>query len=115
MKSSDELRLGRKRAGLTQTKAARLLGLSQAYLSLLENGERTVTSRVARLAGKLYGLPYALPLPARPQDSPSSSDKLVRQLAGLGYPGCAHVRPRPLANPAEVVLAAVTTENADAR
>jgi len=111
MKNSDELRLGRKRAGLTQTKAARLLGLSQAYLSLLENGERAMTSRVARLAGKLYGLPNALPLPTRPDVSPSSSDKLVRQLAGLGYPGYAHVRPRSLANPAQVVLEAVTLED----
>jgi len=37
---AEELRRGRERAGLTQERAAKRLGLSQGYLSLLENGKR---------------------------------------------------------------------------
>lgn len=115
MKKSEELRRGRKQAGLTQVAAAEHLGLSQGYLSLLETGKRAVTYRVAEAAGRAYGLPSALPLRVHRHRSKAGVEKLVRQLAALGYPGYAHVRPRYLANPAEVVLDAVTANDTDAR
>lgn len=115
MRKSQELRLGRKQAGLTQVEAAKRLRLSQGYLSLLEGGKRAVTHRVAEAAGRVYGLPYALPLPDRAVRSKTDPDRLVHQLAALGYPGYADVRPRSLANPAKVVLDSVSAGDTDAR
>ena len=42
------LREARKRKGWTQERAAARLGVSQTYLSLLENDRRTVSKRLAR-------------------------------------------------------------------
>lgn len=114
MRYAEELRRGRERAGLTQERAAKRLGLSQGYLSLLENGKRAATARVRRAAGRVYRLPSALPLPSVPGSS-ASPEELVRNLAALGYPGYAHVRPGHLANPAEVALKGVTGDRVDAR
>lgn len=41
----DHLRSARQAAGLTQQQAADRLGVSQAYLALLERGRRPVTAR----------------------------------------------------------------------
>jgi len=113
---SDQLRLGRERAGLTQVEAAARLGLSQPYLSQLERGRRAVTSSVARAAARLYRLPAtALPVPPEPPQGRAEPDRLARQLAALGYPGYSHLRPSPAVNPALVVLEALSEDNLDAR
>lgn len=41
-----DLQIKRKEIGLTSAEAARILGISQAYLSLLENGKRKITSKL---------------------------------------------------------------------
>jgi transcriptional regulator with XRE-family HTH domain len=113
---SDQLRLGRERAGLTQVEAAARLGLSQPYLSQLERGRRAVTSSLALAAAKLYRLPpTALPVPPEPPKRGAERDKLARQLAALGYPGYSHLRPSPPVNPALVVLEALSEDSLDAR
>jgi transcriptional regulator with XRE-family HTH domain len=102
------------RAGLTQVQAARRLGVSQPYLSQLEKGERPVTAELARSAATLYHLPAtALPMPAT---APQGADpnRLARQLAGLGYPGFAHLRFLK-ANPAAVVIEALTYRDLELR
>jgi transcriptional regulator with XRE-family HTH domain len=101
-------------AGLTQVQAARRLGVSQPYLSQLEKGERPITAELARSAATLYRLPAtALPMPeAAPEGA--DPDRLARQLAGLGYPGFAHLRSLK-ANPAAVVLGALVQKNLDVR
>lgn len=106
---------GRKRRGLRQTVAAQKLGISQEYLSQLENGRRAAHERLARRAIKLYRLePTALPLKAPPKDM-VSEDTLTRELAGIGYPGFAYL-PNPIkVNPAQVVYQIVTQKDADAR
>jgi len=100
-----DLKAGRLRSGLTQAMAARRLGVSQPYLSQLERGDRRVTSRLARRAVALFGLPpTALPLPPPTRSrSPADPDHLARQVAGLGYPGFQHLRGLK-ANPATVLL-----------
>jgi len=101
-------------AGLTQVQAARRLGVSQPYLSQLEKGERPVTAELARAAATLYGLPAtALPLP---ESAPESADpqRLARQLAGLGYPGFAHLRSLKT-NPAAVVLGSLVQSDLEVR
>lgn len=111
-----QLRKGRVEFGLTQTQAAARLGVSQPYLSLLENGRRRITTRLVRRAADLYGLsPTVLPVRDQAGSAGQSEDRFVRQMASLGYPGYSHVRPTPRVNPAEVVLEAVSAENLDAR
>lgn len=116
MRRSQLLKVARVKAGFTQKDAAQRLRLSQPYLSLLERGKRAVTSRVARAAAKVYSLPATLhPVPPEPKQTRLSADKLVRGLSALGYPGYTHVRSRSVANPAFVVLEAVSQDDVDAR
>lgn len=114
--TSDQLRLGRVTAGMTQAEAAARLGLSQPYLSLLEGGQRRVTESVSRAASKLFRLPpTALAVPTTPPKGVADRDMLARQLAGLGYPGYGHLRPSRSLNPALVVFGALSQDNLDAR
>jgi transcriptional regulator with XRE-family HTH domain len=107
---------GRRTAGLNQVSAARLLNVSQPYLSQLETGLRVASAELARRAASLYELPpAALPLPEAFDAQDLSPDDLQRKLAALGYPGLAHVRPGALSNPAEVVLSAVVKRDLDTR
>jgi transcriptional regulator with XRE-family HTH domain len=112
----EQLKAGRRQAGLTQVRAAQRLGVSQPYLSQLEQGDRPVTTGLARRAAALYGLPAtALPLPeATLGQVPAAPDRLARQLAGLGYPGFGHLRGRK-ANPATVLLEALRQSDLEVR
>lgn len=114
--TSDQLKTGRLRAGLTQNEAAAALGVSQPYLSQLEMGQRPVTAELARAATALYRLPpTALPMPDPPtQAAVADPEQLARQLSGLGYPGFRHLRPRK-ANPAAVVLEALLQDDLETR
>ena len=114
--TSRELKHGRANATLTQVEAAARLGVSQPYLSLMERGGRSVTARVARVAAKLYRLPpTVLPLEGEHAKHGGDGEKLVRQLAALGYPGYRHFRPGQRVNPALVVLRALSQDDLDAR
>ncbi len=100
---TDLWRSGRESAGLTQQRAAERLGVSQAYLALLESGRRRVTRDLANKMVQLYHLsPAALPLEDNVSDSWDSA-KLARALGGLGYPGFRYVRRGPKRNPAAVL------------
>jgi transcriptional regulator with XRE-family HTH domain len=113
--TNDQLKTGRVSAGMTQVEAAVRLGVSQPYLSQLEKGERPVTPELARVATSLYRLPAtALPMPETTPGDAVEPGLLARQLAGLGYPGFAHLRPRK-ANPAAVVLAALLQKDLETR
>lgn len=114
---SHALRDGRRKTRLTQVEAASRLGVSQPYLSQLERGRRPLTPALARAAAALYRLPAtALPVPdavnARALVNP---EKLARQLAGLGYPGFAHLGSGSKANPAAVVLEALLQSDLEVR
>ncbi|MDQ6893723.1 MAG: hypothetical protein M3167_13700 [Acidobacteriota bacterium] len=75
-----------------------------------------MTPRIATAAARVYALPpTSLPVPAEPGPVQLGAETLVRQLAGLGYPRYAHVRSRARANPASVVLGAVSQDEVDAR
>ena len=54
-----DLRAARKQKGLTQAQAASALGVTQAYLSMLENKQRPVpTGQLSRVV-EVYGLSYS--------------------------------------------------------
>ena len=112
----EQLKAGRLKTALTQVQAALRLGVSQPYLSQLEKGERPITSELARSATTLYRLSAtSLPMPKSvPQRVLANPDTLARQLAGLGYPGFAHLRGRK-ANPAAVLLEALVQEDLEVR
>jgi transcriptional regulator with XRE-family HTH domain len=111
----EQLRSARRAAGLTQQQAARRLGVSQAYLALLETGRRPVTARLGTRIAKLYGLgPLALPVRTENVDGWDSSS-LGAAIAGLGYPGFRQLAGAPAHNPATILLAAVTSNDLEVR
>ena len=103
--------------GWKQEEAAGRLGVTQAYLNLLENGKRRLTPRVVRRAVSVYGLsPVVLPVDADFVPTPTSDDQLVECLAKLGYPGFAYRKTQTAKkNPYEVLLAALGQTKLDGR
>ncbi len=115
--SANELKSARTVKGLTQVEAAARLGVSQPYVAMLENGRRRLTSRLARRVMKVYDLP---PTTLPPSDSLAERrgpDELARDLAALGYPGFAYLRPHRwnAKNPTEVLLAALAKDDLESR
>jgi transcriptional regulator with XRE-family HTH domain len=117
MMTGIDLRAGRKAKDWTQDQSALKLGVSQPYLSLLENGTRRVPDKLARKAATLYGLSAAkLPMETNVRRMQAKhGDALASDLAALGYPGLAYLRSRRKRNPAEVLLSALMAENLDTR
>ncbi len=114
----ENLRQARLSRGWSQKEAARRLGVSQAYVAMLESGLRRLTPALARKAMRVYGLsPTVLPAaePFRLAQSVSAQG-LAEQLAVLGYPGFAYLRPHVAKkNPGEVLLAALAQDELEAR
>jgi transcriptional regulator with XRE-family HTH domain len=113
--TGDVLRTGREGANLTQQEAASRLGLTQAYLSMLERGRRSVTAELAAQAMKVFRLPpTALPLEA---DRPSTLDEdaFKSELGALGYPGFSYLRGKSHYNPARLLFLALDQDDLDRR
>ncbi len=102
---------------MTQVAAAKRLGVSQTYLSLLENGNRKLTKRVAQKAVVKLGVsPTAVPLNGElGQVRPAGNSELARDLASLDYPGFSHMRSATKKNPASVLLGALRAQDLEAR
>src|SRR5216684_6736885 len=114
--TGEDLRDARQKKGWTQDETAERLGVTQAYLSMLENGRRLMPSDLARLAVATLQAPAtAIPLREQAFATPVGSEKLSLQLAALGYPGFAHLRAKARRNPAEVLLTALHEANLDNR
>jgi len=97
------MRRAREARGWTQADAAKRLGVTQGYVSLLESGRRRVPATLVPHLCKTLGLsPSALP----PHESNLDSDRLPGVLAALGYEPFGYLRGRAL-NPADVLLAAL--------
>jgi hypothetical protein len=85
---------------------------------MLERGKRPLTAALTRKVVEAYGLPPAeLPVPAAFNPFVSvDAQRLVEDLAKLGYPGFAHVRTAVKSkNPAQVLLAALAQESLEGR
>ena len=110
-----QLRSGREFAALTQQRAAEQLGVSQAYLALIESGQRRVTQQLGLMMVDLYRLPVtALPLEISDLDSWDSAS-LAEALAALGYAGFRHLRGGQSRNPAVILLAAISRDDLEIR
>ena len=113
--TGDSLKEGRERASMTQQEAASKLGLTQAYLSMLERGRRPVTVELAAQATRIFKLPpTALPLEA---DRPSTLDggAFQSELGALGYPGFSYLRRKARYNPARLMFLAFDQDDLDRR
>lgn len=113
-----DLRAARGKAGWTQANLAKRLGVTQAYLSLMESGKRRVPPRLARRLTRLLDLPPTM-LPvtttSASRDRPTN-DWFEAQLARLSYPGYAYrKRPGPMRHPAEVLLAGLAFDDLEPR
>lgn len=110
----EQLKSARLERGWSQQEAAARLGVTQSYLSLLENGRRSPTPLARRLM-QVYDLPPTV-LPAQVVRENVTADFLARELALLGYPGFAHLRGGlRKVNPAEYLLTALAQRNLEAR
>jgi transcriptional regulator with XRE-family HTH domain len=114
---SQELKAARLGRGWSQTQVAARVGVSQAYLNMLENGKRRLTSRLTRKLATIYGLsPVTLPVSGEFVSASVDDQHLAESLARLGYPGFAYLRTHTLRrNPSEVLLMALTQERLEAR
>jgi len=113
-----ELRAARKKAGKSQVDASRSVGVSQGYVSLLENGVRRVPEQLAKRFVRLYGLaPTALPVEGDSwRLAKRGAQTLAEELAALGYPGFSYLRSRTQQrNPAEVLLFALSQKDLESR
>lgn len=110
-----QLKRARQEQGWNQQEAAARLGVTQAYLSMLESGQRSPSPRFTRKLVQVYELSPTV-LPAQEVKQGVSADFLARELALLGYPGFAHLRRggRKM-NPAEFLLTALAQPSLEAR
>ena len=113
--TGDELKNARKASAWTQAQAAARLGVTQAYLSMVERGERAVSSEIASKAVEVFEVPAtALPLTeckARARET----GFFQSMLGSLGYPGFAYLRSSDRLNPVEVLMEALDSDDLDSR
>jgi transcriptional regulator with XRE-family HTH domain len=85
--TGDELKNARKASAWTQAQAAARLGVTQAYLSMVERGERAVSSELASKAVGVFEVPAtALPL-MEYQTRARETGFFQSMLGSLGYAG----------------------------
>jgi len=109
-----DLKDARCKAKWTQAEAASKLGLTQAYLSMVESGHRPVTSGLAELALKILDLPPTT-LPLESSSDYMDEKELQADLGTLGYPGFAYLRGKPTHNPAQLLFSALDQADLDSR
>ena len=108
------LRQARVTLGLSQAEVARRLGVTQAYVSMLEQGRRPVPAALRDRVARVYRLgPAALRL--TDDRSPLGSSDVAQSLAALGYEPLGYLRARRPLNPAEVLLRALGHADLEAR
>jgi transcriptional regulator with XRE-family HTH domain len=113
-----DLRAYRELKRWNQEEAARRLGVTQGYLSLLESGRRRMSEELQAKLVALGGLaPVSLPLndPARWLNVSDPNDELAKELGHLGYPGFSYHRGRSQVNPAELLVGALVQSKLEAR
>jgi len=109
------LRDARLASSSTQVDAALRLGVTQAYLSMVERGTRPVSAELASRATVVFEVsPTALPLGSyQPVSRSEFSFKQV--LGALGYPGFAYLHGNLTLNPAELLMEALDSDDLDSR
>jgi transcriptional regulator with XRE-family HTH domain len=113
--TGEDLKSARTASNWTQSEAALRLGVTQAYLSMVERGSRPVSNDLASEVVRVFPLPAT----ARPIEHRAvrggGEEFFKRALGELGYPGFAYLDSQQLVNPAELLLLALDSEDLDAR
>jgi transcriptional regulator with XRE-family HTH domain len=110
-----ELKSARKASSWTQAQAAARLGVTQAYLSMVERGERAVSSELASRAVEVFEVSAtALPL-AEYQTRTREAGFFQTMLGSLGYPGFAYLPSSVRLNPVELLMEALDSDDLDSR
>jgi len=113
--TGDELKNARKASAWTQAQAAARLGVTQAYLSMVERGARAVSSELASKAVGVFEVPAtALPLMEH-QKRAREAGFFQSMLGSLGYPGFAYLRGSARLNPVELLMEALDSDDLDSR
>jgi transcriptional regulator with XRE-family HTH domain len=110
-----QLKEARLVAACTQQAAATKLGVTQAYLSMVERGNRPVSTELASKAVQLFEVPAtALPLDDFQSGSRDGSF-FASALGALGYSGFSHLRGAARTNPTALLMDALDCDNLDSR
>ena len=108
------LKAARRQKGWTQRETAEKLGVSQPYLSLLEQGDRPLTKRLLSKLQRHLDVP-ATELHVEAPRPHVSAQQVAEALGALGYPGFAYLRRGARWHPAQVLLTALQQPNLEAR
>ena len=108
-----QLRESRENRAWNQQQLAERLGVSQAYVSLLERGRRPLAASLVNRLASLLELP-ATALPLR-EDQPLAGDRSTVAMGTLGYDGFSYLREQQSTNPAEVLVRTLGADQVDAR
>jgi transcriptional regulator with XRE-family HTH domain len=110
-----DLKSARTASNWTQAEAAHRLGVTQAYLSMLERDARPVSGDLMPVVLRVFSLPPTA-RPLRSHHGAGLREELLKKALGeLGYPGFAYLKSRLFLNPAELLLLALDSEDLDAR
>ncbi|WP_263358555.1 helix-turn-helix domain-containing protein [Acidicapsa ligni] len=113
--TGEDLKSVRTASNWTQSEAAFRLGVTQAYLSMVERGSRPVSNALASKVVRVFPLPAtARPIKHRAVRR-GGEEFFKRALGELGYPGFAYLESQQLVNPAKLLLLALDSEDLDAR
>src|ERR1700694_5852083 len=112
--SGTDLRDARRKRVWTQPELADRLGVTQAYVCLLERNRRVVPRRLAqKLASVLKLSPSTIPM--RAGRASLKVEEATAALGAVGYPGFAYLRSRRPLNPADLLLSVLRASDVDAR
>lgn len=110
-----DLKDAREKARSTQVEAAARLGVTQAYLSMVERGRRPVSESLAAKAQQTFELPPSS-LPFTTESVASVEEgALQADLGALGYPGFSYLHGKPSRNPAQLLFEALEQPDLDPR
>lgn len=110
-----DVKTARTAKGWTQQETAEKLGVSQAYLSLLETGRRRPSPRLVNRLARLFDVSTTA-VATRDGTAAADAAGLAAMVAALGYQPFAHFgRNARLVNPAEVLLSALEVEALEPR
>ena len=104
----------RRHKGWTQQETAQKLGVSQPYLSLLEQGRRPLTKRLLSKFQRHFDVP-ATELHVEAPRPNVGAQQVAEALAALGYPGFAYLKRGARWHPVQVLLTALQQPNLEAR
>lgn len=101
---------------MTQRQLAHELGVTQAYVSMLEKQRRHLPAHVVSHVLERYEVdPLALPWHGAEFWPKLDSALLSTQLAALGYPGFAYMKAQATWNPAELLVGALVKDELETR